>query len=396
MAHNNPVYEPREDSFLLKEIVEQYAAGDLLEIGTGSGILARAAAGMSAVNKVVAVDLNPAAVLHAKKSLDSLSDAERKKVTVKKSNLFSNIKRKFDTIVFNPPYLPEEKGYKDMALDGGKKGHELVCRFMDEANKHLTQPGIILLLFSSLTGKEKVDEAIESNCLSSEILATRQMGMEELFVYKIEKSTLLRELEMKGVEDIRKFDRGKRGHIFTGYHKGQKVAIKSKNPSSGASESINNEIKVLDFLRNIGFGSIPDVILTGHNYFVYKFIEGQSLGDFIVSSETDEIRDVLCSILDICRALDKEGFSKEEMHRPHKHIFISDNQDVKMIDFERAHESDKPKNVTQFCQYLVSSRISGELSNKGLCLDVEKLRKLSADYKTKYSERTFQTIKKEL
>ncbi|MFP4656400.1 MAG: HemK2/MTQ2 family protein methyltransferase [Candidatus Woesearchaeota archaeon] len=389
----NPVYEPREDSMLLKEIVEQYAAGDVLEIGAGSGILTFASMSMSAVKKILAVDLNPKSVKYIRESSKDCKDEEKKKLRVKKSDLFSDVDGQFDTIIFNPPYLPAEKDYKDMALDGGKRGHELTTRFLDDVNEYLTQPGIVLLLFSSLTGKRNIDEAIDNNCLSKELLAAKDMGMETLYVYKVEKSTLLRDLEMNGVHDVKRFDKGKRGHIFTGTYKGSKVAIKTKNPSSEASESINNEIKVLDFFRNLNFDFIPDVIFTGHNYFVYYFIEGTSLGDFISDSERKKIRKVIRDILMICRTLDKEGFNKEEMHRPHKHIFISDGLEIKMIDFERAKETDKPKNVTQFCQYLTSTQISSRLVEKGICKDVKELRRLSGEYKKEYSDDIAEKIK---
>ncbi len=52
-----------------------------------------------------------------------------------KSDLFSNIKGKFDTIIFNPPYLPYDKREpKDISLatTGGKKGYELLERLIKE------------------------------------------------------------------------------------------------------------------------------------------------------------------------------------------------------------------------------------------------------------------------
>ncbi len=392
MVEDNPVYEPREDSMMLKEIVEQYSAGDVLEIGAGSGILTFAAVSMASVKTITSVDKNPKSVQYMKEKSEELKRSEKDKLKIKKSDLFSNIKGRYDTIIFNPPYLPEEKGDKDMALYGGRKGHELIHRFLGEVNDYLTQPGIVLLLFSSLTGKDQIDSAVEDNCLSKELLDSKSLGMETLYVYKIEKSSLLRDLEMKGLHKIKKFDRGKRGYIFTGEYRGQKVAIKSKNPSSEAMESINNEIKVLDFFRNLGFTFIPDVIFTGHNYFVYYFIEGLSLGEFLRNSKKRDMVSVIKQVLNICRLLDYEGFNKEEMHRPHKHIFITDSLDVKMIDFERARQTEKTKNVTQFCQYLTSTEISGILKKKGVCKDTDALRKASAEYKKKYSDSAFEKI----
>jgi methylase of polypeptide subunit release factors len=38
---------------------------------------------------------------------------------------------KFDLIVFNPPYLPQELPERDKALEGGKKGYEVLERFFN-------------------------------------------------------------------------------------------------------------------------------------------------------------------------------------------------------------------------------------------------------------------------
>ena len=80
-----------------------------------------------------------------------------------KINYFSNTKAaapkipasfKFDLIIFNPPYLPlEEKEPLDSQLSttGGKKGNEILIRFLSQAKKHLNKNGKILIVFSSLT-----------------------------------------------------------------------------------------------------------------------------------------------------------------------------------------------------------------------------------------------------
>ncbi len=386
------VYEPREDSYLVKEVVESFAAGKVLDMGTGSGILAITAAGMDSVESVVAVDINSKAIDYAKKGAEELDDHEKKKLKFKKSDLFGKLKERFDTIIFNPPYLPDEKGHKDMALDGGKNGYELITRFLETVNDHLTQPGVVLLLFSSYSKKEKIDEAIVDNCLISEKVAEKKIGMETLYVYKIEKSTLLRELEMQGVEDVKRFARGKRGYVYKAKLRGEDVAIKAKNPRSEAEESIENEIKVLDFFNNENLDFIPEVMLTGHNYFVYRFIEGEDIGDVISKGRKSLISHVLKEVLKMCRCLDELGFNKEEMHRPHKHIKVQEDGSIKMLDFERCRETKTPKNVTQFCQYITSSSLLPELKTKGIIKDEKELRSSARDYKKSPSSDTFDSI----
>jgi release factor glutamine methyltransferase len=194
------IYEPREDSFLLEKYVKKFAKGICLDVGTGSGIQAKAAS--SKAEFVFAVDVN-------KESVDFCNKIESEKILCLESDLFSFFKKKyftvedgkiielkdnkgennkFDTIIFNPPYLPKDKKDKDIALDGGKKGYEMIERFLNEAEKFLSSDGIILLIFSSFTGKEKVDSLIEEKGFEFDELEKIHVFFEDIYCYKIIKS----------------------------------------------------------------------------------------------------------------------------------------------------------------------------------------------------------------
>jgi release factor glutamine methyltransferase len=189
------IYEPREDSQLLAEVVKKYAKGRVLDMGTGSGIQAVTAAKKKSVRSVLAVDKNPDAV----KTVKGLGV---KKITVTKSDLFKKVKGKFDTILFNPPYLPQDPGVKDDALYGGKQGYETIVRFLDQVDEYLAPKGEILLLFSSFSNKEKVMEAIEHNLLYGVEVGKTHVFMEDLWVYRIRRTNLHEELRKKGVNGL--------------------------------------------------------------------------------------------------------------------------------------------------------------------------------------------------
>lgn len=178
------MYSPQEDSFLLLEQVKKYARGKVLDMGTGSGIQARGAAEKKEVESVLAVDIDKKVIGELKKTI------HEPKIKFMVSDLFSNIFDKYDTIIFNPPYLPREKGdekIKDPALFGGKEGYEILERFFMQVGRCLNDHGMILIVFSSFTQKEKVDEIIGKSGFSFEQLSTQHIFFEDLFVYAIKR-----------------------------------------------------------------------------------------------------------------------------------------------------------------------------------------------------------------
>ena len=143
-------------------------------MGSGSGIQAETCLKLG-FKKVLCADID-------KESLEFLKN---QKLKTKKSNLFSNIKSKFDLIIFNPPYLPEDKFDKQKDTTGGKKGDETILRFLKQAKNHLKKDGKILLVLSSFTPKTKINQAIRQNKYKKIKLAEKNIFFEKLFVYEI-------------------------------------------------------------------------------------------------------------------------------------------------------------------------------------------------------------------
>jgi release factor glutamine methyltransferase len=166
------IYDPREDSYLLEKFVKKLVKGKVLDMGTGSGIQAKAA--LENTKDVLAVDINPEAIKYCKES----------GLSVIQSNLFENVKGQFDWIVFNPPYLPEDESEPEdskLVTTGGKEGNEIIIKFLDQAKEHLTLTGRILILISSLTGDPK--KLFED--YTFKLLGKEELFMETLFVFII-------------------------------------------------------------------------------------------------------------------------------------------------------------------------------------------------------------------
>ena len=387
------IYQPAEDSYLLQKYVKKYSFGRVLDLGTGSGIQAITAAKCKNVREIIAVDIN-------QKAVKELAEKRLKKIQAQKSDLFSNVKDKFDTIIFNPPYLPQDKGIEDPALYGGKHGWEISEKFFNHVSRFLVPNGKILFLFSSLTNKEKIEEVISKNLLEFKELDKEKLPMfETLYVYLIEKSKVLRELERKGVEEIKYLTHGKRGNIFTGISDKSKrvkthfakkeivkVGIKIKRKESSAIERMKNEAKWLNVLNQKNIG--PKFLFSGEDYLVYKFVEGEFILDWIRDNKKTDIKKVLISVLKQCYTLDQLDVNKEEMHHPLKHIVVDKFDKPVLLDFERCSKTDKPKNVTQFVEFIC--RIKEEM--KSFKINVDRLRNLAKEYKKNINPETFKNI----
>lgn len=169
------IYEPQEDSFLVQKHIKNYAHGDVLDMGTGSGILAEEA--VKYTNKVLAVDVDLEAVEHGRENYNDIEFRE--------SNLFSNIDESFDLIIFNPPYLPTESKDLNFALDGGKEGWEVIAEFLKQAKKYLKKNGVILLLFSSFSNKGKINKILKEEGYYYKEIDKQHIHFEDLYVYEI-------------------------------------------------------------------------------------------------------------------------------------------------------------------------------------------------------------------
>jgi release factor glutamine methyltransferase len=179
--HHDPsqVYQTEADTYLLLDAARaEVKPGDrVLEVGTGSGLIA---AELARVTGVVATDINPHAVLSARK----------KGVAVVQNDLFCGIRSSFDVILFNPPYLPtqpEERidDWLEHALDGGLNGRVVIERFSEQVGRVLAPGGRVLLLISSLTGLPEVRDLFFKAGFVSEIIQRKNVEDETLYVLKI-------------------------------------------------------------------------------------------------------------------------------------------------------------------------------------------------------------------
>ncbi len=190
LRQNREVYEGGEDSEMLGDAVEKYALGKVLDVGCGNGIQSIIAANKKEVTSVWGVDINKEAVKSSEENA-KLNSVEKKTKFIA-SNLFEKIGGKFDTIIFNPPYLPTKKEEKlkgniNLAFDGGESGNKIINKFLAEFAKHLERGGILLMVLSSLNKHEKIINKLKKADFNVQIVGRKKFFFEELVVLKAQR-----------------------------------------------------------------------------------------------------------------------------------------------------------------------------------------------------------------
>jgi len=196
-------------------------------------------------------------------------------------------------------------------------------------------------------------------------------------------------IKTKGVRKIELFSYGKRGLIYTGVYRKKRVAIKVKRKESAAGDTIKNEAEKLKILNRHKIGA--KLMKLEGKKMIYEFIDGEFIEDYGEKCSRRELLKVIKEVFLQCYKMDKLGLNKEEMHHPVKHIIVRKKKPV-MIDFERCHESEKPKNVTQFCQYIISSRMTHIMKEKALNADMKEMIRRAQEYKAKMSKKNLDRI----
>lgn len=169
------IYEPSDDSYFFARFLQKYLKKNhpktFLDMGCGSGILTKTVSKFFDSKNIICVDINQSAI----------STAKLLGFKAIKSDLFMKIPRenKFDLIVFNAPYLPENKNEpheSKLTTTGGRRGDEISVKFLKQAKNYLNENGKILLLISSLTPTDKI------NKFKPRLVAKKKIWFEELLI----------------------------------------------------------------------------------------------------------------------------------------------------------------------------------------------------------------------
>lgn len=146
---------PRPETEELVELLKskiQNPKSRILDVGTGSGVIALSLASHFPEADVAAIDISADALSLAHENAERLGLSAR--VNFLSGNLFANLPGAFDLIVANLPYVasgdapnltPEVLHDPAVAVFAGESGDELLRELIDAARKYL-RPGAMLAL----------------------------------------------------------------------------------------------------------------------------------------------------------------------------------------------------------------------------------------------------------
>jgi release factor glutamine methyltransferase len=146
---------PRPETEQLVELLQsriENRESKILDVGTGSGVIALSLAVKFPEAKVTAIDVSEEALALARENADRLGLTSR--IEFLRADLSLNVNHVYDLIVANLPYVAagdratlsrEVLRDPEIALFGGERGDEMIRKLVDEARSHLAPGGLLAL-----------------------------------------------------------------------------------------------------------------------------------------------------------------------------------------------------------------------------------------------------------
>jgi len=158
---------PRPETEELVELLKSQISNpksQILDVGTGSGVIALSLAAKFPEAKIYAVDISEEALALAKENAARLGLSERVQFQV--GNLLENLTERFDLVVANLPYVSMQDRQSvsrevlrdpEVAVFAGDKGDEFVRKLIEQAPAQL-KPGGRLALEIGINQAEELAE----------------------------------------------------------------------------------------------------------------------------------------------------------------------------------------------------------------------------------------------
>lgn len=164
---------------------------NILDIGTGSGVIAITLKLLNKNSKVTATDIKKNALRIAKKN----QRLYKTDIKLKKTNLYDGLKEKYDIVISNPPYIDEntkeiEKKVKDHepkeALFAKEKGLFFYKEIIKNIDNIIKKDHIIAFEIGDKQGKQ-IKKLLQNKFPDDEIIIKKDYNNYDRYIYSISK-----------------------------------------------------------------------------------------------------------------------------------------------------------------------------------------------------------------
>lgn len=149
LAQSKDVFRVGTDSVLLGALATVHDREDILEVGTGCGIISLMIAQRNQDAKITALDISPEAVQLAAANFENSPFKSRLK-SIEGNFKYYNSAYKFDLILSNPPYFDENPSKKD--IHARQQTMLTFNEFVDKSRELLMPTGFICVIIPAEAG----------------------------------------------------------------------------------------------------------------------------------------------------------------------------------------------------------------------------------------------------
>ena len=162
---------------------------DIIDLGTGSGIIGLTLENKVNTNKVDLVDISKDALEVTKKNKELLNS----KANLIESDFFTNINDKYDVIISNPPYIKDNEEIEDivknnephLALYAGSEGLDCYEKILKDVSNHMKDKCLIAFEIG-YTQKEDITNLVNKYLDNVRIESKKDLSDKDrmLFIFK--------------------------------------------------------------------------------------------------------------------------------------------------------------------------------------------------------------------
>lgn len=162
---------------------------DIIDLGCGSGVIGLTLEKKVCTNSVDLIDISKEALKITHKNCEKLNS----KANIIESDFFTNITKKYDIVISNPPYIRDDEEIEEivknnephLALYAGKDGLDCYKKILKEVKPHLKEKSIIAFEIG-YTQAEAITKIAQEELENIQIIVKKDLSGKDrmLFIFK--------------------------------------------------------------------------------------------------------------------------------------------------------------------------------------------------------------------